>query len=161
MEDTQSLDFEGGSRASAVGVKGGSRANALTQMVLLSWAGFSTASPTGAQLSTVASPSNESPQLENHSFPPDIPIYSWSPKVRCNLHGQGYLTTVGAAWWLSRQPSFSGFRGTKLQGQPEVKCALKEKGSANPPRTRSPGILITGVLEQKVVSITVWVGFGE
>ena len=83
------------------------------------------------------------------------------PQVRCNLHGQGYFTTVGAAWWLSRQPSFSGFRGTKLQGQPEVKCALKEKGSANPPRTRSPGILITGVLEQKVVSITVWVGFGE
>ena len=49
MEDAQSLDFEGGSRASAVGVKGGSRANALTQVVLLSWAGFSTASPTGAQ----------------------------------------------------------------------------------------------------------------
>ena len=54
------------------------------------------------------------------------------PQVRCNLHGQGYFTTVGAAWWLSHRPPFSGFRGTKLQGQPEVKCALKEEGSANP-----------------------------
>lgn len=49
MEDTQSLDFEGGSRVSAAGVKGRSRADVLTQVVLLSWAGFSTASPTGAQ----------------------------------------------------------------------------------------------------------------
>ena len=44
----RSLDFERGLSASAAG-EDGSRANALTQVDLLFWAGFSTASPTGAQ----------------------------------------------------------------------------------------------------------------
>ena len=93
--------------------------------------------------------------LSWRSFPPDMPIHFQSPKVRCNLHGQGYFTTVGAAWWLSCQPLSQGSGEQKSQGQPEVKCALKGEGSANPPHTRSPGILITGILEKKVVSITV------
>lgn len=52
-------------------------------------------------------------------------------------------------------PLSQGSGEQKSQGQPEVKCALKGEGSANPPHTRSPGILITGILEKKVVSITV------
>lgn len=57
--------------------------------------------------------------------------------------------------WLSCQPPFSGLSGAKRQGQPAATCALKGEASASPPRTRPSGVLITRVLEKKVVSVTV------
>lgn len=117
------------------------------------------------------------PQEPGSLLPSPVPVMSplsWGPQLPTRHartlsepHSQMQFTWPGlfdhsrGCWWLSCQPPFSGFRGAKLQGQPGATCALKGEGSANPPRTRPSGILITGVLEKKVVSVTARVGFGE